>query len=387
MNKDFTDIWTLNRPGAQDSVRHKQRIRKAIKDNLHHLISGEDIITSDGSKKVKIPMRYLDMWRFKFGKNKKYQGVGHGDGNPGDILGRDGQGKKGNKAGDQEGEDLYEEEISVDELIEMMLEDLNLPFLEDKQNAVEIETEETVFQDIAERGLPPNIDKKRTIIENMKRNALKGKVRIGGFDRNDLRYRVWEQVIEKHSNAAVFLLMDRSGSMTDEKRYIVKSFFWWMVRFLEKKYNNVELVFIAHDTAAREVEEKDFFSIADSGGTKCSSAFKLAYKIVEDRYSPSIWNNYVFEFSDGDNWGEDNNECVKIVKDLLKVCRAVGYGEVKYDDWFYDWKGEYYEESKLSHAFRIDPDLSQDKRFISSSIDKREEVYKCLKAFLQGIDE
>jgi len=395
MSKEsFKDIWSLRKPGARDSARHKERVREAIKDNLRDLIAEENIITSHGNKKIKVPIKYLDMWRFKFGKNKKSNSVGQGEGKePGDIIAKEG-GKpgQGDKAGEQAGEDIYEEEVDLDEVIEIMLEDLDLPWLEEKDKAIEVETEEIVFQDIAEKGLPANIDKRRTILQNMKRNAMKGKMRIKGIALEDLRYKVWEKVVEKHSNAAVFLLMDRSGSMDSEKKYIVKSFFFWMVNFIRRKYNNVEIVFIAHDTRAKEVEEDKFFEISQSGGTKCSSALQLAKDIIEERYPDNIWNNYVYSFSDGDNWSDDNSICVDLVKDLLKVCQAVGYGEVHYNNWFYNWSQnnqdriEDYKKSKLAYSYDSNLDLVTNPRFMIGVISKREDIYQCLRNFLKGVN-
>jgi hypothetical protein len=386
MSDNFKDLWNIRKPGAIDSARHKERVRKAIKERLHELIAEENIITSKDGKKIKIPMKYLDIWRFKFGKNNKDKGIGHGDGDPGDIIYKE-AGKKEGRAGDEEGDEIYEEEIDVEEIIELMLEDLNLPWLEEKDNAVEIETEDIIFQDVADRGLPLNIDKRRTILENIKRNALKGKAKIGGFDIGDLKYRVWENIIEKHSNAAIFLVMDRSGSMTQEKKYIVKSFFWWMVRFIERKYKNVELIFIAHDTEASEVEEKGFFSISQSGGTKVSSGFILANKIIEQKFSPSVWNNYVFAFSDGDNFSSDNELCLNIIKELLPKCQSIGYGEVQYGNEFYSQTSWVTSYSTLLEIFNNDVDLSNNKKFLSTKITNREDVYNCLKTFLSGLDE
>jgi sporulation protein YhbH len=372
MTDNFKDIWGLKKPGARDSKRHRERIREAIKENLHELIAEENIISSSGKKQIKIPIRYLDSWRFKFGKNNKGKGVGHGEGNPGDIIARENAHGRGDKAGQEPGEDIYEEEVDIEELIELMLEDLDLPWLEEKEKSVEIETEETVFQDIAEKGLPANIDKRRTIMENLKRNALKGKMRIGGFELNDLRYKVWEQVIEKHSNASVILIMDRSGSMDSEKKFIVKSFFWWMVRFLEKKYSRVQLS-SSHTTQRL--------------GTVVSSGFKLAKQIVEDRFPTTIWNNYVFAFSDGDNWPDDNHKCLEYVKGLMPLCQAVGYGEVQYNDYFYNWSPQVTNtnDSQLMEEFTRDPELATNERFIVASIASREEVYECLKEFLKGV--
>jgi len=124
--------WELRRRGLKDSLRHDQRVKEAIRKNLRELISEEAIITSDGQETVRIPIRYLEQYRFKYGTPQN--GVGQGAGKPGDILGRrgDGQGPEDGLAGDQPGELTYEVEVPLDELTRMMLEDLALPWLEEK---------------------------------------------------------------------------------------------------------------------------------------------------------------------------------------------------------------------------------------------------------------
>ena len=268
----------------------------------------------------------------------------------------------------------------------MMLEDLGLPWLEQKEQQVELETEETVFHDISKKGLPPNVDRRRTILRNLRRNIANNQPGVGGFIPEDLRFRVWENVLEKHSNASVILAMDRSGSMTLEKKFIVKSFFFWMVNFIRRKYQNVEVVFVAYDTVAREVGEENFFAISEGGGTMISSGFKLAKEIVEARFPPDAWNNYVFCFSDGENWDDDNGRCVVLVKELLGMCQAVGYGEVSYSDEFYNWASFGGSWFTLHKEFSRDNDLSEDPRFMTASIVKREDLYACLKQFLD-VDE
>jgi uncharacterized protein len=382
MNDSFRDIWELRQPGRRDSQRHKERIKRAIKENLRELIAEESIISSDGRRKVKVPVRFLDQWRFKFGPNRKMRVVGHGEGDPGDIIAKERR-AKGRKAGDQPGEEVYEEEVELAEIVEMMLEDLGLPWLENKENQVEIETEDLVFHDIAEKGLPPNVDLRRTLVENLKRNSIAGKPAFGRIVPDDLRYRVWENVVEKHSNASVVLIMDRSGSMDDDKKYIVKSFFFWMVSFLRLKYSNVEVVFIAHDTEAREVEEANFFSISDGGGTRISSGLELARSIIEARFPKRTWNNYVFSFSDGENWDSDNERCISLFRELLGMCQAVGYGEVSYSEHFYKWAANFGGKwSTLHDAIEEDGNLMGEERFLSAAIVKREDLYACLREFL-----
>ena len=38
--------WSLHRKGIIDQERHKDKIKEAIKDNLHEIVSREDIILS-----------------------------------------------------------------------------------------------------------------------------------------------------------------------------------------------------------------------------------------------------------------------------------------------------------------------------------------------------
>jgi len=73
----MTDIpWELRRRALRDSIRHDTRVKEAIRQHLKELIAEETIITADGQKLVKLPLRYLDQYRFRFGRMGS--GAGHG---------------------------------------------------------------------------------------------------------------------------------------------------------------------------------------------------------------------------------------------------------------------------------------------------------------------
>lgn len=324
--------WDLRQRGQRDSQRHQKKIREAIKQNLHHIIAEEAIITTDGKRTTKVPVKYLDSYHFKHGMPKDQ--VGHGEGDVGDVLkpGKVPGQQGGDKAGEAPGVDIYETEISLEELTNMMLEDLELPWLESK-NKREIITKEVVFTDLRKKGVMANWAKRRTVMENIKRNAVEGGVaKFKDLKNDDMRYRTWEEKIERHSNAVVYLMMDRSGSMDDHKRYLCKATFWWICRFLERRYDNVEVVFIAHDAEAKVVPEKDFFSISNDGGTMCSSAYELAWRDIKESRPADIWNVYCFHFSDGDNFGDDNTRCANFVKEMLNRVNMFAYGEVSWEN-------------------------------------------------------
>ncbi len=374
--------WDLRRRGLKDSIRHDKRVRDAIKQNLKELIAEETIITSDGQKMVKIPVRYLDQYRFIFDRATNGRGVGQGPGNVGDVIAREGDGNGPGQAGNQPGQEIYEAEVSLDELARLMLEDLALPWLEEKAKD-QIKTTTVRYEDVRKKGPLANLDWRRTLKENIKRQSAKGHSKVGKITDDDLRYRVPKIHEEFHSNCAVYLLMDRSGSMTTEKKYITKSFFFWMVRFLQLKYRTVETVFIAHDTEAAVVPEKDFFILSNSGGTMCSSAYSLALDHVTKFHPATRWNNYVFHFSDGDNFADDNPRCIHLIRELLKVSTMVGYGEVNYDEFFSMNAGRgLYRAPQWSTLVREFQTIDHP-RFVTVTIERREQVYEALREFLK----
>lgn len=379
---DMAPPWELRRRGLKDSLRHDKKVQEAIRKNLRELIAEEAIITSDGQKIVKIPLRYLEQYRFKYGTPQN--GVGQGPGKPGDVLGRRGNGQilGDGMAGDQPGEWMYEVEVPLDELTAMMLEDLALPWLEEKPERTIATPHSDRVRDVRRHGILANLDKRRTLLANIKRNAARGVAGIGNLHDDDLRFKVLDEQEEKHSNAAVYMLMDRSGSMTTSKKYVAKSFFFWMVRFLRLKYQEVVTVFIAHDTKAQVVPEKDFFALSNSGGTRCSSAYKTALEHLLLHHPTSRWNIYLFHFSDGDNLPYDNAVCKQCVEELLTQCTMVGYGEIRYqnDESFYGMTGQMPAGmSSLQYALHE----IRHPRLISVAIRHKEELFQVLQAFLQ----
>tara|TARA_A100001011_G_scaffold342872_1_gene376761 strand:- start:9618 stop:10799 length:1182 start_codon:yes stop_codon:yes gene_type:complete len=375
-SKNLSDIWKMKRRGKRDSDRHKKLVEDAIRKNGKDLITEHNIITSDGDKKIKIPIRFLDQYKFKYGKLNDNKSTGQGlSDKPGTRyrMGKKPSKSKPNGPGNEKAERFFEAEITVDELVDILLDELDLPWMEPKSaSAVEVESEE--LSSIEKKGIRPNIDLKRTLIENLKRNAMAGDAKISNIVNEDLRYKSWDSEIEFHSNAAIYLMMDRSASMDEFKRYIAKSFYFWMVQFLKKRYKNIKLVFIAHDVEAFVVSEKEFFTISSGGGTACSSAFKLAYEHIKRHHPVSAWNNYVFEFSDGDNWPNDNKLCLEYVSKLLPLVTAMGYGEILNKEAI-PWMDD---ERLLSNTFAKNIKRT---RFVSLQLTSKEDVFEALKEF------
>ncbi|AIF44910.1 sporulation protein YhbH [Virgibacillus sp. SK37] len=367
--------WSLHRKGYQDQQRHMDKVKEAIKNNLPDLVSEENIIMSNGRDVIKIPIRSLDEYKIRYNYDKtKHVGQGDGDSQIGDIVARDGssQGEdgagKGKKAGDQPGQDYYEAEVSLAELEDALFREMELPNLQEKEQA-EIITEKVEFNDVRKKGLMGNIDKKRTILTAIKRNATEGRPGLTPIYNDDLRFKTWNDVIKPESKAVVLAMMDTSASMGTFEKYIARSFFFWMTRFLRSKYESVEIAFIAHHTEAKVVTEEAFFSKGESGGTICSSAYYKALELIDERFNPTRYNIYPFHFSDGENITSDNPKCIKLVNEIMDVSSMFGYGEVN----------GYSRKSTLMRAY----ENISDEKFRHYILKEKNDVYHALKSFFQ----
>ena len=66
--------WSLHRKGQIDQERHKEKIKEAIKKNLSDIVSEESIILSDGKKVVRVPIRSLEEYRFRYDPGRQQHG-------------------------------------------------------------------------------------------------------------------------------------------------------------------------------------------------------------------------------------------------------------------------------------------------------------------------
>jgi sporulation protein YhbH len=364
---------------ARDRSRHRQKVRESIRENIADIIAEESIIGQSRDKIIKIPIRGLREYRFIYGDDAPGVGTGNSDTKPGQVIGESEQeGQNQGGPGQKPGVDYYETDITLEELIDIMFEDLDLPHL-DRKNLREIHVEATrKRKGYRKAGVRAHLDKRRTAIARIRRAVASHSTHVGEtddsrfpFHRDDLRYRRLVRDIRPQSNAVVLCIMDTSGSMDTMKKYLARSFFFLLHRFVITRYQHVEVVFIAHDAQAREVSEEDFFSKGESGGTMISTGYQKALEIVQARYHPSHWNIYAFHCSDGDNWTEDNAQAVKTAQELCAICNLFGYGEIKPLN-----SGSY--GNSLLEVF----DQIRVPNFLSTVIESKNDIWPSFKEFL-----
>ena len=338
--RDYTRNPVDHDRSIEDRRRHRQLVEKSIKENLGDILSEESIVGESKNKKFKIPIKGIKEYQFVYGRNSKGVATGVGDEQRGDKIGN---GKKqlaqGNQgAGNDEGDDVYETEITLEELMDYISEDLNLPNLDQKKYS-EIITETTgKKRGYQTHGIRPRLAKKKTVMSKIARkqgkkralHELKEDTELERFPfrEEDLRYYRVKMKPKRDSNAVMIFIMDASGSMDTTKKYLARSYFFVLASFLKRKYNNIAFEFIYHTTVAKRVDEYEFFHKSESGGTYISSGINEALKVIEEKYPSAAWNIYPIYASDGDNWSEDNEKAINAVKEICEVSNMFGYAEL-----------------------------------------------------------
>lgn len=354
--------WSLSEKGRKDAERHRDKIVEEIRKKASGVIAEENIITSKGGKKVRIPIRGLKDYKFVYRQNdEKSGGIGQGDGKPGDVVGREqkknqpGQpGQPGNGEGDGGGD--MEVEVDIDYLIKLIFEDLGLPYIEEKTLKTVLVPKGWKFDAIVKKGIFSQVNKKRTLKEAIQRNMaysfevqdatgcseddsfralqqtkfdVQGAIDIvkkkevdqtidpnGIFvEDDDMRFNRIEEEVEYQSKCVVLALIDSSGSMGRQKKFLCRTLLFWLVRFLEKMYESVKIRFIIHTTEAHVVNEEEFFRQGEDGGTACHTAIDLADYLIETEYPLNEWNAYVFYSGDGEDFYPDRT--MKSIQKLL----------------------------------------------------------------------
>jgi len=361
---------------VQDRARFREIVRGAIRRNLRKYITSGELVTRSGKDTVSVPLPHIDIPRFQH-DTRQGRGVGQGDGKEGDPVGGDASGEPGGGkgAGDRPGEHALEEELAVEELARIMGEELELPRIEHRGRERIVAVHEKMTG--VRRAGPESLRHfKRTY-----REALKRQIAAGLYDpadpvvipvKEDKRYKSFRQVVVPETNAALVYVMDVSGSMGDEQKEIVRIESFWIDTWLRSQYRGIECRYVIHDAKAREVDRETFFRTKESGGTIISTAYEEVLRIIGESYPPTDWNIYLFQFSDGDNWSnEDNRKCVALLRErLLPASNLFCYGQVESPY----GSGQYLKE--LRESFADDP------RVALSAIPGKEAIVDSIKDFL-----
>lgn len=354
--------------------RFLRRYKSQIKQSIYEAINKRSVTDIDSGESVSIPQGDISEPMFHQGRGGKRHRVHPGNDHfvTNDRIERPpggGGGGQGKASNDGEGQDEFVFQISKEEYLDLLFEDLALPNLKKTQQQ-QMNEYKSHRAGYTANGVPANISVVRSLQNSLARRmamtagkrrelhqleedltelehtepaqlleedrlrheiaALREKIaRVPFIDTFDLRFKNYERRAEPSSQAVMFCLMDVSGSMDQSTKDMAKRFYILLYLFLSRNYKNVDVVYIRHHTQAKEVDEQEFFYSQETGGTIVSSALKLMEEVVKARYDPSQWNIYAAQASDGDNWADDSPLCHDILANqLLPFVRYYSYIEI-----------------------------------------------------------
>jgi len=312
--------------GARDWLRHDEKVRESVRQHLPQIVAGGDVMNG-GARTVRVPVRMLEHYHFRLRRPEEQQGAGQGKAKPGDVFSdpskQRGPGEKG-AGGQDEGEVQLLLEFKVDDIVDWLWEEMQLPNL--KARVGPSEETDYVREGWDRRGARSRLDRRRSFKELVKRRAAPGATQT--FTDEDLRFRQLARRKQPAIHAVVFFLLDVSGSMSDRDRKLAKTFFFWVVQGLRREYRSLETVFVAHTTEAWEFTESEFFQVSGTGGTVTSTGLAKVREIIDARYNPNRCNIYLFYASDGDNSVSDATDAREQLTSLCADACYTGYVEV-----------------------------------------------------------
>jgi uncharacterized sporulation protein YeaH/YhbH (DUF444 family) len=323
---DAAKWYELFSRGARDWLRHDEKVRESVRQHLPQIVAGGELING-GSRTVRVPVRMLEHYHFRLRRPEEQQGAGQGKAKPGDVFAdpsrQRGSGEKG-PGGQEEGEVQLLLEFKVDDIVDWLWEEMQLPNL--KARIGPSEDSDWVREGWDRRGARSRLDRRRSFKELVKRRGAPGATPT--FTDEDLRYRQLARRRQPAIHAVVFFLLDVSGSMSDRDRKLAKTFFFWVVQGLRREYRSLETVFVAHTTEAWEFTEAEFFQVSGTGGTVASTGFTKVQEIIDERYNPARCNIYLFYASDGDNSVSDSADAREGLSAIAEDACFTGYVEV-----------------------------------------------------------
>jgi uncharacterized sporulation protein YeaH/YhbH (DUF444 family) len=363
---------------AVNRQRFLRRYRKHIREAVADAVNKRSITDTDRGDSISIPKKDVSEPIFRHGKGGRQHRVlpGNREFITGDRIKRPTGGSDGGGGSEAsntgEGMDEFVFELSRQEFLDFMFEDLELPNLVKKQ-LKETETFKYIKGGYTRVGIPARLNVLQSLRSaKARRIALGGAIRRqikaleeelpaleesdGGeqriseikdelirlqrrlnhvpfLDDFDLKYNNLIQQPLPTSNAVMFCLMDVSGSMTQDVKDLAKRFFILLHLFLKQTYKKIDVVFIRHHTIASEVDEEEFFYSRETGGTVVSSALEMMLKVIRDRYPSADWNIYAAQASDGENWQDDSPIARDLLmKSILPLVQFYAYVEITKSD-------------------------------------------------------
>ena len=339
--------------GEINRKRFLDRYKKFTKNTVDEAVKKYKLKDIKNHRKVKVPGGDVNEPTFSHDSdsgettattpgNKKF--------NKGDRIPKPsgGSGQGGQASDNGSGIDEFGFTLTKEEFVDILFENMSLPNYI-KESFIKNRKFRRVPAGYTTDGTPAKLSLKKTFERSLARRfsakgAIKKRIedapteeekerlkkkRVPFIDDEDLRYRMETKEPFPSKQAVMFCIMDVSGSMGEVEKFLSKQFYLLLYLFLEREYDDIDIVFIRYTHEAKEVDEDEFFYGKETGGTVTSSGYEVMLEVLEERYDLSAWNVYVAHTSDGDNFDYDNTKLLEILeKEVIPVVQYLVYVEI-----------------------------------------------------------
>jgi len=224
--------------------------------------------------------------------------------------------------------------FSFEKFMEIMAETLTLPNLI-KEGDGKIKEISHKWKTFGQSGVV--MDKRRTF-----KRAIKGSIATGVFNpdedkheilirRKDKRFHVPKRIETPKHRAVCFYAGDISWSTHGERLKIEKRLVNFIYNWLNYNYgkDNVDHRFFVHEWDSYEVAADEFFNVSTNGGTKAFPVFDQINNVALNEYNPATTNYYLFYFGDGEVFGNDAVDVLRIIRGkMISTFNRIGIVEV-----------------------------------------------------------
>lgn len=304
----------ISRKMVKDCERYKEKIEKALRDDIEYVLANNSILSKQGKKTIRVKLKSLIEYELKYDLDE----------DDAELVG-------GSEPGNVEGENILEDkdgvEISPEEVIKMLANYLEVIELLEKICGDDA-SDDGKYIPLGKQktGALARIHKRATVKQKIARDRVMGKETK--FEESDKRFRHIRKIPDQNAVAVVFYVMDTSGSMTDEKKFLARAFYTILGYGLRQMYKSIVEIFICHEVTAKEKTEDEFFRSGESGGTEISSGSLKALEIIKERFSAEKHDIFYWHATDGENLTQDNIKLVEALEKLCKVSRMVCVCEI-----------------------------------------------------------
>ena len=166
---------SCSRAAHRDWLRHDEKVRDAVRDNLPEIVAGADVI-NEAARTVRVPVRMLEHYHFRLRRPEEQRRRGAGRArspatcSQSRIAKR--KGEKG-QGGRDEGEVQLLLEFKIDDIVDWLWEEMQLPNL--KARVGPSDETDWVREGWDKRGARSRLDRRRSFKEMVKRRSQPGR--------------------------------------------------------------------------------------------------------------------------------------------------------------------------------------------------------------------